>query len=56
MMLFEYIMVVAFEALAFEERSRVWGATHLRTHGNALRTEMMMKTLVMIPAAITAGC
>jgi hypothetical protein len=32
------------------------GQTYLRTQGNALRTEMMMKMFVMMPLTITAGC
>jgi len=30
--------------------------TYLRTHGKALRTEMMIRMFVMMPLAITAGC
>jgi hypothetical protein len=31
-------------------------STHLRIQGKALKTEIMIKTLVIIPLAITAGC
>jgi hypothetical protein len=31
-------------------------ATYLRTQGKALKTEMMMNTLVIIPLTMTAGC
>jgi hypothetical protein len=55
-MLLEDIMVGA------EQRVSRWycglgsSITDLRTQGKALSTEMMMKTFVMMPLAITAGC
>jgi hypothetical protein len=55
-MLLKHIVVGAVSNVShglqtFEQRT-----THLRIHGKALKTEMMMKTLVMMPLAMTAGC
>lgn len=56
-MLLENVVIGADQGVSMVSQSyTLVGTTHLRTQGKALRTEMMMKTLVMIPLAITAGC
>ena len=39
-----------------KKEGRAGGETDLRIQGNALSTEMMTATLVMMPVAITEGC
>ena len=58
---FEHVVIVASCLLARELTAppkRVWlgGSTNFRTHGKALRIEIITRTFVMTPVAITAAC
>lgn len=54
-MLFEDIVIGAIGRQSRYSQTET-EATNLRTQGNALNTEMMMKTFVIMPLTITALC
>jgi hypothetical protein len=56
MMLLEHIVVGTVSSISHQYQYLGQRTTYLRIHGKALKTEMMMKTLVMMPLAMTAGC
>ena len=53
---FKSIMICADHGKPLYKLQVMVRATYLRIQGRALKTEMIINTLVMIPVAITAGC